>query len=178
MVYTVAAAVYSAVSSGTRRKLEPGLTMLDKLKSLFQTTPDSIRLTEVEPDMRVAVCALLLEAAEVDQQVPEEERLTIRRLLMREYELDQAAVEELIEATHKARGEMSDLWPFTHAIARAYSSEQKLDLLEMVWLVIFADDKLDPYEDQLARRLQQMLSVNHSVLMEAKSRARKSGPLV
>ncbi len=155
-----------------------GHTMLGKLKSFFHQESGELRLTESAHDMRVAVCAILLEAAEADQQVPAEERRTIRLLLQREYELDDGAVEELIAETQRLRESAADLWPFTHAISRTYSPEQKLDLLQMVWLVIFADERLDPYEDQLARRLMTMLSVNHSVLMEAKRRARESGPPV
>ena len=152
--------------------------MLDKLKAIFKSPQDSLRLGDSPHDMRVAVCAVLLEAAEVDQQVPVVERHTIRALLKREFDLSEGAVEALIADTRTARNNASDLWPFTTAIARVYTPEQKLNLLQMVWQVIFADDRLDPYEDQLARRLQAMLSVNHSLLMEAKQRARQAGAVV
>jgi len=152
--------------------------MLDKLKAMFTPSAGPLRLGDSAHDMRVAVCAVLLEAAEVDQQVPAAERRTIRELLKREFDLSDSAVEALIADTRTARNNASDLWPFTTAIARVYSPDQKLNLLQMVWQVIFADNRLDPYEDQLARRLQAMLSVNHSLLMEAKKRARQAGAVV
>ncbi|MBI3992811.1 MAG: TerB family tellurite resistance protein [Candidatus Lambdaproteobacteria bacterium] len=152
--------------------------MLDKLKAFFKSPQAPLRLGSSPQDMRMAVCAVLLEAAEVDQQVPASERRTIRELLKQEFALSDGAVEALIADTRTARNNASDLWPFTTAIARDYSPEQKLNLLQMVWQVIFADDRLDPYEEQLARRLQAMLSVNHSLLMEAKKRAREARAVV
>lgn len=152
--------------------------MLTKIRDFFQSDPGSTRLTETRQDMSIAVCAILLEAAEVDNEVPEEERETIRTLLRREFDMSETEVEELIELTHQARGDASDLWPFTNAISSTYTPDQKRDLLVMVWQVIFADNRLDPYEDQLAGKLQMMLSVNHSLLIEAKQIARERGPVV
>jgi uncharacterized tellurite resistance protein B-like protein len=148
------------------------MAMLSKLRDFFHNEPGSLRLGGAEGDLRVAVCAILLEAAEVDQEVAESERRLVRALLREEFELSDAEVDDLIDLTHKARRDASDLWPFTTAIAREWLPAQKRDLLVMVWRVIFADGRLDAYEDQLARKLQMMLSVNHSVLMEAKQLAR------
>ena len=149
------------------------MAMLTKLRDFFRNDPDGVRPGSAEDDLRVAVCAILLEVAEVDQEVPEGERRMVRALLREEFELSDAEVDDLIDLTHKARRDASDLWPFTTAIAREWLPAQKRDLLVMVWRVIFADGRLDAYEDQLARKLQTMLSVNHSVLMEAKQLARE-----
>ena len=85
-------------------------------------------------------------------------------------------MESLILETQRERARATDLWPFTNAISRAYTPEQKRALLVMVWRVIFADGRLDPYEDQLAHRLERLIGVNHSVLMEAKQLARDQLP--
>ena len=132
--------------------------------------------TQAPPDLRVATCAVLLEAAESDQDFPPEERETIVSVLRKEYGLSPDEVESLILETQRERARATDLWPFTNAISRAYTPEQKRALLVMVWRVIFADGRLDPYEDQLAHRLERLIGVNHSVLMEAKQLARDQLP--
>ena len=147
------------------------MAMLTKLRDFFRNDPDGVRPGSAEDDLRVAVCAILLEVAEVDQEVPEEERRMVRALLREEFELSDAEVDDLIDLTHKARRDQS---PIGKARAPCgWLPAQKRDLLVMVWRVIFADGRLDAYEDQLARKLQTMLSVNHSVLMEAKQLARE-----
>jgi uncharacterized tellurite resistance protein B-like protein len=146
--------------------------MLDLLRSLWSAPADGRRMTDLNPDPAVAVCALLLEASEVDQQTPPEEQALVRSLLGKRFGLDPAALELLIAETRRQRTRSGDLWPFTHFLRRTYVEEQKLELLVMVWQVILADRKLDPYEEQWARRLPEMLAVNASVNIEAKQRAR------
>ena len=149
--------------------------MLNKLKALLVLEEQSPRLTEAKPDLKVAVCAVLLEVARADQDFDPVERRTIVTLLRRQFDISEAEVEELIAATEVERSGMPDLWPFTNAIRRIFSPDEKLDLLVMVWQVVFADEVLDAHEDLLVRKLTTMLSVNHSVVMEAKRRARESG---
>jgi len=146
--------------------------MLDLLKG-FLTAPEDRRMTDLNPDLSVAVCALLLEASEVDQQAPPEEQALVRDLLKRRFGLDEASLDQLIAETRRQRTHTGDLWPFTHYLRRTYQPEQKLELLTMVWQVILADSRLDPYEEQWVRRLPEMLAVNGSVLIEAKRRARE-----
>ncbi len=151
--------------------------MLNKLKALLVLEEQSARLTEAKPDPKVAVCAVLLEVARADQDFDPAERRTIVTVLRRQFELSEAEVEELIAATEAERSGTPDLWPFTNALRRVFSPDEKLDLLVMVWQVVFADEVLDAHEDLLVRKLTTMLSVNHSVVMEAKRRARESGPV-
>lgn len=148
--------------------------MLDKLKSFLFGAEGSPRLSDLKPDEPVAVTALLLEAAEADHEYDPVERHLVSDLLRERFGLSESEVAELIRTTDEARAGSPDLWPFTHAIANAYGPEEKLQLLEMVWRVVFADGRLDPYEEQLTRRLHGMLRVNQSVLMEAKRLAREA----
>ncbi len=148
--------------------------MFDKLKTfLSEQKTLSPRLTELEFDEQVAVCAILLEVAEADRDFAPEEFKEIILQLRAYFGLTREQVEDLVTLTKQERERSSDLWPFTNAIARHYNPDKKQEVLAMVWQVIFADDRLDPYEDQLAGRLQSMLLVNHSVLMAAKAQARK-----
>jgi uncharacterized tellurite resistance protein B-like protein len=146
--------------------------MIDKLRTLWSSGRPGRRMTEFQTDPATAVCALLLEASEVDQQSPPEEQALVRSLLKDRYGLDESALEQLLARTREERSTTGDLWPFTHYLRRTCSPEQKLELLVMVWQVIFADRRLDPYEEQWARRLPEMLAVNTSLMIEAKLRAR------
>ena len=151
-------------------KAAKSAALAGKLKGLL-----GLRKSEqgAAPDPQVATCAILLEMAESDDDFDPQERRLIESMLQDHFGLDDSQVRDLIAQTEQARARASDLFPFTHAIAEQYSPEQKLALLVMVWRVIFADGRLNPYEDQLAHRLQRMLSVNHSLLMDAKRLARE-----
>ena len=147
--------------------------MLSKLKELVSAEPSSERLTELKPDLQVAVCAVLLEVAHADNDFDPAERETIVVLLRERFQMDSEEVEQLIALTEEERARMPDIWPFTNAIGRVYTPEEKLTLLEMVWRVVYADEKLDAHEEMLVRKLQRMLSVNHSLVIEAKLKAKE-----
>lgn len=146
--------------------------MLKKIRSILSNNKGSVRITDQLPEEQVAVCAILIEAAEADQDFAPEELRAITLQLRNYFGLGEEQVAELMAITSAAREKAVDLWPFTRAISSAYTPEKKQEVLTMVWQVIFADNRLDPYEEQLAHRLQSMLSVNHSVLMNAKAEAR------
>ena len=146
--------------------------MLQRIKALLKNATGSGREGTELPDEQLAVCAILLEVAYADQEFAPEAFRVITDQLKSYFGLGQEGVEELIALAEQERRAATDIWPFTRKIAKEYTPDKKEALLTIVWQVIFADGKLDPYEDQLARRFQSMLSVNHSVLMAAKAKAR------
>jgi len=150
-------------------------SLKNKFKALLAAPARGLRGAsgKAPPDPLVASCAILLEMAESDQDFDTEERRLIESMLQERYSLGAEEVKALIEQTERERTRHSDLFPFTHAITQRYTPDEKRNLLVMVWRVIFADGRLNPYEDQLAHRLQRMLAVNHSLLMEAKRLARE-----
>lgn len=146
--------------------------MLQRLKTLLKEATGSGHRGTQLPDEQLAVCAILLEVAHADDEFAPEEFRVITDQLKTYFGLEPDAVEKLVALAEQERRDATDLWPFTSKIAREYTPDKKEALLTIVWQVIFADGKLDPYEDQLVRRFQSMLSVNHSVLMAAKAKAR------
>ena len=157
-------------NSATGGKAGKSAALFGKLKGLLGVR-NATQGAALDP--QVATCAILLEMAESDQDFDPQERSLIVSMLQEHFGLDEAQVLGLIAQTEKERARASDLFPFTHAISEQYTPEKKLTLLVMVWRVIFADGRLSPYEDQLAHRLQRMLSVNHGLLMDAKRLARE-----
>lgn len=147
--------------------------MLDKLKKLLSESVGAHRVADRVPEEQVAVAAILLEMADADRRFARDEFREITIQLRAYFGLSQEQVEELMTATAQAREHATDLFPFTNTIARSYTPEKKQEVLTMVWQVVFADGRMDPYEDQLAGRLQSLLAVNHSVLIAAKEKARE-----
>jgi len=146
--------------------------MLAKLRALLQGPPEERRLTDFKTEPAVAVCAVLLEAAETDGPITPAEQQLIQRLLRERFDLDEAAASALMDTARAELGRTPDAWPFTHFIRQHGTPEQKQDLLVMIWQVILQDQRSDPHEEQWARRLVEMLAVNQSVLIQAKEQAR------
>jgi uncharacterized tellurite resistance protein B-like protein len=122
-------------------------------------------------ELQLAVAALLLEAAVVvDGDFDSHEREIVRRLLQRCFSLSPDDAQLLIAAAER-RVEMSaQLFGFTSTVNSRVSRERKIEIIEMLWEVAYADGVLDPLEDTLLRRIAGLIDVSDHERGEAKRR--------
>lgn len=107
-----------------------------------------------------AVAVLLLEAAHRDDQFSAEERVVIARILSSRFSLSEAECAQLIAHTEKTNAQMVQLHPYTRAIAEEMDPAGRIELIEMLWEVAYADGVLDPEEDALIRRIGSLIYVS------------------
>ena len=111
-------------------------------------------------DLREAVAVLLLEAAHRDHDFSAPERAAIARILSSRFPLTDAECAKLIAHTEKTSAEMVQLHPYTRAIAEQMDPAARIELIEMLWEVAYADGVLDPEEDALIRRIGALIYVS------------------
>lgn len=124
--------------------------------------------------LEVAVCALLLEAAQADADFSVAERELVGALLGERFGLAGPEVRELLALAEAERARSTDLYGFTRLIAQAYDDAGKRTLLEMLWRVIYSDGRLEAHEDALMHKLAQMLGLHHADLIALKLRVKGS----
>ncbi|MBU2583252.1 MAG: TerB family tellurite resistance protein [Alphaproteobacteria bacterium] len=122
-------------------------------------------------DHRAEVAALLVEAARMDQQFGEAERQTITNLLTRRFELTGEEAATLITAADERMAQSAHYFPLTHEINTNLSAQEKVEIIEMLWSVAYADGTLDPHEDQLIRQIAGLIHVTDRDRMLARKRA-------
>ncbi len=116
--------------------------------------------TKPGPDeLHLAVAALLIEAARMDESFDAAERATIERLLAAKFDLAPGAVATLIAAAEKKVSDATQYFPFTRAILKRMTTEQRVEIIEMLWEVAYADGVLDPHEDALLRQIAGLIHV-------------------
>lgn len=136
--------------------------MIGRLKTLLNKLEQDDSTDALEPDedaMRLAASALLVETAIMDGRFDESERATIQRLLAARFSLTPEAAGELIAEAEDAVGESHQLFRFTKAINDHFSPEQRVELMEMLWEVAYADGVIDAYEENLLRRIAGLIYV-------------------
>lgn len=119
-------------------------------------------------DIRVATCALFLEMAHIDGEFSDAERENIIAILKKDYQLPDEHVGELLKASEEELKKSVDLWQFTNLINQNYSLEEKIRIIELMWEIVYADGKLDHYEDYLVHKLANLLRLTHKQLIDAK----------
>lgn len=144
--------------------------MFNLKKSLLKSVSAKEDIQEIDETARIqiATCVILLEVAKSDDEFSSIEKATIGKILKKEFDISDEAIEELLEIAHMKREESIDLWQFTHLINENYSKDEKKKIVEAVWNVIYADEKLDMYEDHFVHKLARLLQLDHSELIDAK----------
>ena len=145
--------------------------MIDLIKTFFGKTPVTTtpgKKHEDTHDIRVATCALFLEMAQIDGEFSASERESIISILKKDYDLSDDHIAELLKISREELKQSVDLWQFTNQINQNYSTEEKVRIIEMIWKVVYADGKLDKYEDYLVHKLAKLLRLTHKQLIDAK----------
>ena len=124
--------------------------------------------TERFERVQVATCALLLEVAHSDGHYQSVEAQVVHQLLSDTFDLPEAMVTELIDYSHQHREQSTDLFQFAREINAHFSREEKADVMEGIWQIIYADGTLDKFEDTLARQLASLLRLDHKDVIERK----------
>jgi uncharacterized tellurite resistance protein B-like protein len=142
--------------------------MLSRLFDIFSVKPRADEQKHHELRLRTATCVLLLEMAGSDNEFSPTECEHIIEALRKRFHLSQEEAEDLVQVAQGRRAESSDLWKFTNYINEACSTHEKLEVIEEVWRVVYADGRLDGHEDYLAHKLARLLNLDHPQLIRAK----------
>lgn len=108
---------------------------------------------------RVAIAAILVEAATADGVYLEREKAVIDQVLAERFGLSPFAAAALRREGETAHDEATDLVRFTRVVKDAVAHEDRVSVIEAVWRVVYADDARDADEDNLVRRLAGLLYV-------------------
>ncbi len=141
--------------------------MLGKIAKLLNSPPVSDSRQEHER-IQVATCALLLEMAHADKSLHELEEQVVHDLLAEKFDLSPEAVAELAEYAQQERAESVDLFRFARVINEHFTIEEKHEVMEALWRIVYADGVLDKHEDALARQLTSLLRISPKKSIELK----------
>ena len=149
--------------------------MIDFLKTFFDQNlrPDSAE-TESQrlKAYELAGAALMVELMQTDQQLDERENSEFIAVLRDTFRLDHDEVDEIVRLAHEQADNATSLYEFTRLINDNYSYQDKVLLIENLWRLAFADDKLDKYEEGLIRRVADLIHVSHGDFIQAKLKVR------
>jgi uncharacterized tellurite resistance protein B-like protein len=122
-------------------------------------------------DLRIAVAALLVEAAWSADGFQAEERAMIARLLQDRFALTAQETDQLIDSGDKAGRETVNMLRFTKRVLEGMEPAQRVEMIEMLWDVAYADGHLDPEEELLITKVAGLLFVSPGERNAAKRRA-------
>lgn len=133
--------------------------MLSRLKSLFQDVPQA-PVEHAHDEIQLAAAALMVEAARLDERFDDAERATIRALVMARFELKEDEADELLEAADREAEGSVQLHRFARIVKEHFGHDERVELIAMLWEVVYADGVLHDYEASLLRRIAGLIYVS------------------
>lgn len=121
-------------------------------------------------DLQVAVVALLIRAATTDSDFSEDERRAIRSIATDTFGLAPSEIDELVAAAESEEARTLDLHKWAQEIKRGYNEAERINLIEKMWEIVYADGVLDDYEANLLRRVAGLIYVPDRESGEARQR--------
>ena len=153
--------------------------MLKKIKEYIaefsQNSSDEDNLKETKTSLINNACAaLLIETAFADKVFNEAELNSMKETLIKVYEIESKDVEEIINESKKTVSESTSLYQYTRLINDLCDYEDKIQLINNLWRIAFADKHLDKYEEYLIRKISDLLYVSHSDFIQEKIKVKES----
>ena len=145
--------------------------MLQSLKNIF--AGDQILNTETENKEIDILSGLMIEAANTDGEITQEELNKISHSLINVFKEDPKVVEMSLIKAFENKDNSKSLYYYTSKLNKSYSDEKKVQLIEVLWEIILADNEVHDFETNLIRRLAGLLYISDVECGNAKIRAGK-----
>jgi len=149
--------------------------MLQRFKALFeQSNPGSLDndVIHTPDEFHLAAAVLLVYAATSDADFNESEKSQIEWLCETKFELTSEEAHALMEAAGHEVDESVQLLKFTRTIKDGFSYDERINLIEMLWEVVYADQFVHANEAQLMRRISGLIYVDDRDSGMARSRVK------
>jgi uncharacterized tellurite resistance protein B-like protein len=145
--------------------------MLDRLQRLLTgRAPEAQPKAHSFEERQLAAAALMVEAAIMDSAFDAAERARIGELIRERFALGADEAADLIAEAERAVAASVQWHGFTSAIKDGYDHAERVELIEMLWEVAYADGRLHDYEASLLRRIAGLLYVRDRDSGEARKR--------
>ena len=147
--------------------------MLQSLKNIFAGEENlNIETENKEIDI---LSGLMIEAANSDGEITQEELNKISHSLITVFKEDPKVVEISLTKAFENKDNSKSLYFYTSKLNKSFTDLQKIQLIEVLWEIILADNEVHDFETNLIRRLAGLLYISDVECGNAKIRAGKKG---
>lgn len=148
--------------------------MIDRIKSLFaghSTAKASVSKARAGNEVQLAAAVLLVEVAWQDETFDDAERARVLDLVRSHFDMTAEEAETLLAAAEKAVEGSTQILPFTRTIKDRFTPEERIEMVEMLWEVVYADGVLHDREVALMRQIGGLVYVSDRDRGAARKRA-------
>jgi uncharacterized tellurite resistance protein B-like protein len=148
--------------------------MINRIKTLLSgdnAREASASANRVEDEVQLAAAALLVEAAWQDETFDATERARVLDLVRARFDLTVEEAETLLTAAEASVESSTQMLPYTRTIKDRFTPEERIEMVEMLWQVVYADGVLHDREAALMRQIGGLVYVSDRDRGVARKRA-------
>ena len=124
-----------------------------------------------ENENLVKITALLIHAAKIDQDYSNKEEEIIKQTLLK-LGANKNDLEKIINTGKKIEENSNQILNFTKEV-KNMTEENKIQIIEALWQIIYSNDEADIYETSLMRRLGGLLYIDSKIMGDIKEKIKK-----
>jgi len=144
--------------------------MIKALKCLWKDQP---KQSHQETNITLAVTALMVYVMQQDDYLDDAEHQEIIQSIQQRFNISLQEAEQYIKQAQGDIHSAYDLHQYTSPLIKAYSQNERVDIIRQLWRVAMADNDIDPYEEALIRKIAELIGVHHNEFINAKIAARQ-----
>ena len=122
----------------------------------------------------LATTVLMIEISLADETFDEQERQTIKTQLLTHFDLAETEIDPLIQLAENEVDHATSLYEFTSLLNQSFNAAEKINIVESLWRIAYADAVVDKYEEYYIRKIADLLYVSHANYIQAKLKAQPS----
>ena len=139
---------------------------IDKLTQLGDSKTEK---ANGQDELGIAIAVLMLEVAKSDFDESDSEIQTMALWLEnQDLGLTQRGILQLLEAAREEQARSAGLFEYTRRACERMSMGERVQLVEQLWRIAYADGIIDKYEEAAIRKASELLYVAHSDFIRAK----------
>jgi uncharacterized tellurite resistance protein B-like protein len=157
-----------------RKMMDAIVKALRRLIQIILPDPAAVARRESQA-VQSACCGLLLEVARLDAAGAESKRKVVALALREQFGTPAEESGSMIARLALQESRLTSYFRPVALLNRVWVPEQKAQFVEWLWRVAMADGEIDMYEDQLVRKLADLLYIPHTDFILAKQRVLRTG---
>ncbi len=144
--------------------------MIKNIKNYFEAllSDDAKDESSHAKTIELATAVLMIEISLADDHIHDEERNVIKTVLSDHFKLSKEKINELIDSAENEVNHAVSLYEFTRLLNDTLSMSDKINIIESLWRVAYADSVLDKYEEYYIRKITDLLYISHSDYIQTK----------
>ena len=120
------------------------------------------------------IAALLIYAAKIDENYSNVEEEIIKEAILK-LGADEKKITKILDDAKKLEEKSNQILDFTKEV-KNMDNDSKIKIVETLWQIIYSNNKVDIYEDNLMRRLAGLLYIDSKIMGDIKEKIRKENP--